>query len=85
LRRLYDFAPEQIAPALRGLAGLATIRIENAEAVARALDWYDKGLDFADALHLAASDACTSFTTFDKAFAKMASRVTGKTAGPPNV
>jgi predicted nucleic-acid-binding protein len=85
LRSIYDFAPEQISAALRGFAGLPKIHVENAETVAHALDWYDKGLDFADALHLAASDACTSFTTFDKAFAKVASRVTGKTVGAPDV
>lgn len=85
LRSLYDFAPERIVAALRGFAGLPTIQIESVEAVARALEWYDKGLDFADALHLAASDACASFVTLDKAFAKAASRVTGKTVGPPDV
>ena len=39
----------------------------------QALDGYARGLDFADALHLAASGADEGFFTFDAPFAKAAS------------
>ena len=37
-----------------------------------ALDAFDKGLDFADALHLARSSRAAGFATFDKRLAKRA-------------
>ncbi|MBI1835279.1 MAG: hypothetical protein HYR92_05945, partial [Burkholderiales bacterium] len=41
-------------------------------ALAYALHWYEGGMDFGDALHLAMSAKETGFKTFDKAFAKTA-------------
>ena len=79
LRSLYDFAPAQISAALGAFAGLPNVRVESAESISLALDWYRQGLDLADALHLASSAACSAFVTFDKAFAKAAARATGKT------
>ncbi len=66
LRAVYDLPPDRIIAALRALAGLPDISIEDSPIVARALDWADAGLDFADALHLAAAADCTAFLTFDK-------------------
>jgi predicted nucleic-acid-binding protein len=83
LRNLYEFAPAEIGAALSGFAGLPGVRLESQEIVARALDWYRQGLDFADALHLATGDACRAFVTFDKAFAKLAQRTTGKSVRLP--
>ena len=45
--------------------------IENPEQVAVAIEWYEAGCDFADALHLASSGA-TTMHTFDRAFCKAA-------------
>jgi predicted nucleic-acid-binding protein len=78
LRSLYEFGPAQIRNALVGFAGLEGVHLENAEIIARALRWYAEGLDFAEALHLASAEACRFFITFDKAFVKMATRVTGQ-------
>ncbi|MGP0060570.1 MAG: type II toxin-antitoxin system VapC family toxin [Beijerinckiaceae bacterium] len=83
LRSLYEFVPAQIGAALLGFAGLPNVRIESEDAVARALAWYAAGLDFADAMHLASAEQCRSFVTFDKAFAKAAARITGKTIRSP--
>jgi predicted nucleic acid-binding protein len=38
--------------------------------VAAALKWADGGMDFADALHLAAAPDCEAFVTFDQKMAK---------------
>ncbi len=76
LRSLYGFSPETVARALRGLAGLRTVFLEDELAVAKALDWSSQGLDFADALHLASAGKAKRFATFDRKLAKQAKRLT---------
>ena len=53
LRSVYDYAAVRLAKALRAFAGLPHVTLEDAGAAARALEWAEGGLDFADALHLA--------------------------------
>jgi len=77
LRSTYRYTPTQIVEALRDFAGLPRVSLENPALVARALDWLEKGMDFADALHLSAADHCAGFATFDKRFAKAARKATG--------
>ena len=77
LRSVYDLSIAQIMPAIRALAGLPGIMIEDAVLVAKAIDWTEAGMDFADALHLAASANCKSFLTFDKRFSHSATRLVG--------
>ena len=76
LRSLYDFAPQSLAGALRALAGLSTVRLEDPGAVARALDWFERGIDFADALHLASAGNARQFATFDRKLARQARHAT---------
>ena len=76
LRSLYGFSPENLAGALRSLAGLPRVFLEDEVAVARALDWYKEGLDFADALHLASAGSAKEFATFDRKLARQARRTT---------
>ena len=80
LRSAYCFEPVLIANSFRGLAGLPTVTIEEPVKLARALDWMRQGMDFADALHLAKADGCTTFLSFDRNLAKVA-----KTAGSMSV
>jgi hypothetical protein len=72
LRAGYGFAPAQIVTALRGMAGLPGMTVEEPLQLATALDWLEGGMDFADALHLARSGHCSNFVTFDQKFAKRA-------------
>ena len=76
LRSLYGFSTETVARALRRLAGLQTVFLEDELAVAKALDWSSEGLDFADALHLASAGNAKRFATFDRKLAKQAKRLT---------
>src|ERR1700736_5771094 len=55
LRSLYRYDRTRIAQVLRELAGLMRVILENTARVAKALDWVECGMDFADALHLAAA------------------------------
>ncbi len=76
LRSLYGLPPDSLAGALRALAGLPTVFLEDELAVAKALDWFKEGLDFADALHLASAGNAKQFATFDRKVAKQAKRTT---------
>ncbi len=75
LRGVYDLPPKQVIPALRALAGLPGVSVEDAELVAKAMDWAEVGMDFADALHLAATAECKGFLTFDKRLAQSGTRL----------
>ena len=75
LRGVYGLAAADVVRALRAFAGLARVTVENPAVAAAALDWAEQGLDFADALHLAAAQAQQGFVTFDKALARAARRL----------
>ncbi len=71
LRYAYKFQPSEIIiRAYRMLFGLPNIYVEDAVALALALEWHESGLDFADALHLATCQQCEEFYTFDERFVK---------------
>lgn len=70
LRYAYKFKPNAISAALKKLFGLQNIHLQDHHTIITTLDWYDQGLDFADALHLAQSNQCETFITFDKNLAK---------------
>ena len=72
LRQVYQFDPKTIAAGLLSLLGLPTVTVESPGHVAQALRDYAKGMDFADALHLASNVGGGLLYTFDKRFAKSA-------------
>ncbi len=72
MRGFYALPPRDVARVLRALAGIEHITLEDRDAVLRALQAFDKGLDFADALHLARSARAAGFVTFDQRLAKRA-------------
>lgn len=72
LRSGYGFTAAQIVAALRAFAGLPGIRLEDPALAARALDWAERGMDFADALHLAGSASCAAFISFDRKLGEVA-------------
>jgi predicted nucleic-acid-binding protein len=66
LRSLYDFEQARIVQALRALAGLERVYLEDPSAVAFAFELADSGLDLADALHVSSMGEAKSFVTFDE-------------------
>src|SRR3546814_8769854 len=78
LRSAYGFGSERIAATLRAFAGLPGITLEDPGRAARALDWTERGMGFADALHLARADTCSAFLTFDRRLANAAAGVSEK-------
>lgn len=77
LRSVYSLAPTDIVKALAAFAGLPRVTLEDAALTAAALDWTLKGMDFADALHLAKAQGCDGFVSFDQRLAKAAKDVSG--------
>jgi predicted nucleic-acid-binding protein len=72
LRGFYELPARQVSRVLQALASIEHITIEDRDAVLVAIDAFDKGVDFADALHLARSSRASGFATFDQRLAKRA-------------
>lgn len=83
LRSVYGYTAGQLAKALRAFAGLSHVALEDAAMTAQALDWIERGLDFADALHLAKASGCDAFITFDQRFAGAAKSLRAVTIRNP--
>jgi predicted nucleic-acid-binding protein len=75
LRSGYGFTSDRLVRALRDFAGLPGVTLEDPQLAARALDWAEQGLDFADGLHLGRAQGCTAFLSFDRNLAKAAARL----------
>lgn len=72
LRSAYKFPPALLADALTAFVGLPNVKLENPEGAAQALAWMKSGFDFADALHLALTEHCEAFVSFDADFVRAA-------------
>jgi predicted nucleic-acid-binding protein len=72
LRSAYGYQVADVVRALRVFAGLPTVTVEDGAMVAAALDLAEKGMDFADALHLTRSGHCEGFVTFDRKLVRAA-------------
>lgn len=77
LRSAYSLRREVILSSFRTLLGLPSLAVEDRPTVLRALAWYEDGLDFADALHLASLRPADRFVTFDVALARDGRRIEG--------
>ena len=72
LRAAYELTPKDVVAAFRRLLGLRNVSLANAQTAALAIDWHERGLDFADAFHLALCQHLRVLNTFDSAFIKRA-------------
>lgn len=66
LRYTYKLSRKSILETFLRLLGYRNLTVEAPEQVHLALDLYRGGMDFADALHLAASTGAGRFVTFDR-------------------
>ncbi|MBE9034437.1 type II toxin-antitoxin system VapC family toxin [aff. Roholtiella sp. LEGE 12411] len=76
LRFAYKFKSNEICTALKNLFGLPNVHTSNLTLIDQVIQWYENGLDFADAFHLAQSQHCSKFYTFDEKFIKRAKGLT---------
>lgn len=82
MRGFYELSAGEVGRVLRALTRIEHLTVEDRDAVLTAVDAFDKGLDFADALHLARSARAAAFVTFDQRLAK---RAKGLALSPPVV
>jgi predicted nucleic-acid-binding protein len=72
LRGFYELPAKDISRVLRALASIEHVTLEDRDAVLAAIDAFDSGLDFADALHLVRRSRASRFATFDRRLVKRA-------------
>lgn len=65
LRFAYKMTAEDIYLGLSQILGLENVFVRDQFAIQQALEWFQTGMDFADAWHLALSQHCEQFATFD--------------------
>jgi predicted nucleic-acid-binding protein len=75
LRYTYARDRNTIAEIFRRLLGAKQVHFEDRVTVIRALEHFERGMDFADALHLASSSSARRFETFDRALSRHAARL----------
>ena len=75
LRHAYGINNDAIMKGFQKIIGLPNVRVEDQQTVFQAISWYELGLDFADALHLASSMKADKFVTFDNEFIKKARKL----------
>ncbi len=73
--QINDCGNPEIIKGLRHIIGLPGIRPRALDVFLYALRWYEEGMDFGDALHLAMSAGNERFASFDKAMTKSATRI----------
>lgn len=78
LRGVYGQPRAAIASAIEALLRTANVEVEDGATVVRAVGWLRRGMDFADALHLASSSHADAFLTFDVAMRRKASALGAK-------
>lgn len=72
LRGFYALPSKDVSRVFRALVSIPHVTVEDRDSVLSALDAFDNGLDFADALHLSRSSRAAEFATFDRRLARRA-------------
>ena len=72
MRGFYALPRKDISRVFKALCGLQHVSIEDRAIVLAVIEAYDRGLDFADALHLTRAQHCNAFVSFDKRLQKRA-------------
>ena len=76
LQAFYEFSAKDFRMVIAHLVGLSNVTVENWQAVLKACEYAERGLEFADALHVARSTDAEAFMTFDdKKFARRAHKM----------
>ncbi len=65
LRSAYKLDRSAILSTLGEVLDRPNVDLEDEKAIRHAFDWYQQGMDFADAMHLASAGDERSFLTFD--------------------
>jgi predicted nucleic-acid-binding protein len=74
--KVYGCDAKEIASGVRHVLSLSGFEASATSELLRALEWYESGADFGDAIHLSQSLDAEEFVTFDQALAKQSSKLT---------
>ena len=85
LRFAYKFKPLAICPAFRNVFGLPNVYLTNEKLILQVIEWHENGIDFVDAFHLASSNHCLEFYTFDEKFIKKSQSLSNSTVKKPDL
>jgi predicted nucleic acid-binding protein len=77
LRSAFRLEKADIIEKLRWLIALPNVEVGSDDAVNRALEWSQNGLDLADAFHLASTPSDARFVTADRSLVHKARRIPG--------
>ncbi len=72
LLNTYAYPRRRVLDVLDALLGLLNVTVDRRAQGQQALAWTGEGMDFADALHLAAAQACEALLSFDRDFSRRA-------------
>ena len=75
LRSAYRISRQGIGSAVKILLNLGNIELESEHEIGQALNWYQKGMDLADAIHLVSAGTERQFATFDNGLHRRARRL----------
>jgi len=75
LRNGYGLRRHEVLAILQNILGMGNAVVEDEAEVAQAMRWYERGMDFADSMHIAAAGPDCSFATFDAALRKVGQRL----------
>jgi predicted nucleic-acid-binding protein len=78
LSSVRGYSHSEVCDALERFSALKNVSVETLERFSVVFAWTRQGLDFADALHLAAAADCERFVTFDRRLVKR-----GRSLAPP--
>jgi predicted nucleic-acid-binding protein len=70
----HDYSVAQVSFGIQQLLSLPNFKPDHGVELRQALVWYERGMDFADALHLALRGTSPQLLTFDKSFVKVAKK-----------
>ncbi|MCB1193346.1 MAG: type II toxin-antitoxin system VapC family toxin [Leptospiraceae bacterium] len=79
LRYVYKCSKQEILQGIQKILGLSNVFAQNHEKIVQVIELYKKGLDFADAFHLANSQQFSILFTFDEKFIKRSKDLTNCT------
>ena len=74
LRGAYLLDKSAIVRSFEALLSIRNINFERQSDIHHALQYYQSGFDFADALHHAGTTGCKALVTFDRKFEKLAAK-----------
>ena len=74
LRGAYALDKPAIARSFEALLSVRNMHFERQSDIQQALQYYQSGLDFADAMHHVGATACKAVATFDRKFRKLAAK-----------